>query len=67
MKIYNYVYTQLRKNPFFGENIKKMSGEFENVYRYRIGDFRLFHTVDQSKKLVIVLGIDNRKDVYKEK
>ena len=44
-----------------------MSAEFENVYRYRVSDFRLFYTIDQPKKLVIILGIDNRKDAYKKK
>jgi len=40
-----YVYPQLRANPFFGANIKKLKGEFAGVYRYRIGDFRLFSTI----------------------
>jgi len=28
-KISDYVYPQLRENPFFGTNIKKLKGEFE--------------------------------------
>jgi mRNA interferase RelE/StbE len=46
-KIYNrvktYVYPQLKINPFFGKNIKKLKGEFKDVYRYRIGEYRLFY------------------------
>jgi mRNA interferase RelE/StbE len=41
-KIAAYVYPQLRR-IFFGPNIKKLKGEFEGVYRYRLGDRRLFY------------------------
>lgn len=37
-KITNIVYPQLRQNPYSGTNIKKLKGEFEGYYRYRIGD-----------------------------
>ena len=64
-KIYNYVYPQLKNNPFFGHNIKKLKDEFEEVYRYRIGKIRLFYTIDISKKIVIIIDIDHRKDAYR--
>ena len=64
-KIVNYVYPQLRYNPFFGPNIKKLKGEFEGIYRYRIGSFRLFYTIDNEKAIVFILDILKRKDSYK--
>jgi mRNA interferase RelE/StbE len=64
-KITNFVYPQLRRNPFFGLNIKKLKGEFENIYRYRIGDFRLFYTIDSAKVIVFIINIDKRKDSYR--
>lgn len=64
-KIYDYVYPQLRENPFFGSNIKKLKGKFEGIYRYRVGKYRLFYRIDNDKILVIMLDIDNRKDAYK--
>lgn len=63
-KIINYVYPQLKHNPYFGKNIKKLKGELEGVYRYRIGDFRLFYEILDEKVLVIVFDIDARKDAY---
>ncbi|MFA6570024.1 MAG: type II toxin-antitoxin system mRNA interferase toxin, RelE/StbE family [Bacteroidota bacterium] len=63
-KIKSYVYPQLRKNPFFGLNIKKLKGEFKDVYRYRIADFRLFYTIVENKVLVIMLDLAKRKDSY---
>lgn len=64
-KISDYVYPQLRENPFFGTNIKKLKGEFEGLYRYRVGKNRIFYKIDNDKILVIMLDIDNRKEAYR--
>ena len=55
IKIKNIVYPQLRANPYFGTNIKKLKGEFDGYYRYRIGDYRLFYLVEEEKVLVLVV------------
>ena len=62
-KIENIVYPQLRSNPFFGPNIKKLKGEFKGLYRFRIGNYRLFYTIDKQKVIVFILEIVQRKDV----
>ncbi len=64
LKIKNYVYPQLISNPFFGNNIKKLKGEFENVYRYRIGNYRLFYTIEKQKILILILDIEHRQNSY---
>ena len=64
-KISDYVYPQLRENPFFGTNIKKLKGEFEGLYRYRVGRYRIFYKIENDTILVIILDIDDRKDAYK--
>ncbi|WP_295022405.1 type II toxin-antitoxin system RelE/ParE family toxin [Sulfurimonas sp.] len=51
-KIKNIIYPQLRQNPYFGTNIKKLKGEFEQYYRYRIGDYRLFYLIEEDKILI---------------
>ena len=67
-KIYNkiktYVYPQIRINPFFGKNIKKLKGEFKDVYRYRIGEYRLFYQVAEKQILIFIMDIVKRKDAY---
>jgi mRNA interferase RelE/StbE len=63
-KIKNIVYPQLKKNPFYGTNIKKLKGKYDGVYRYRLGNYRLFYVVDQDKVIVIVSTIDHRKNAY---
>ncbi len=64
-KIRDYVYPQLRSNPFFGPNIKKLKGEFEGVYRYRIGDYRLFYIIENDNTIIILTDLQARKDSYK--
>ena len=64
-KISDYVYPQLRENPFFGSNIKKLKGDFEGLYRYRVGNYRIFYKIENNQVLVIILDIDDRKDAYK--
>lgn len=68
VKIYNkiktYVYPQLRTNPFFGKNIKKLKGEFKDIYRYRIGEYRLFYQVDEKQILIFIMDMVKRKDAY---
>ena len=64
-KISDYVYPQLRENPFFGSNIKKLKCDFEGLYRYRVGNYRIFYKIENNQVLVIILDIDDRKDAYK--
>ena len=63
-KIQNIVYPQLKENPFFGTNIKKLKGEFEGYYRYRIGNYRLFYLIEDEKVLVIVVDLRHRQKAY---
>ncbi len=65
-KILNYVYPILKNNPFFGPNIKKLKGEFDEVYRYRIGKFRLFYIIKDAELIIIFIDIQLRKDSYKK-
>ena len=63
-KLDEYVYPQLRVGPFFGRNIKKLRGYSPETWRYRIGRFRIFFTVDMVDRIVFVLAVDLRRDAY---
>jgi len=63
-KIYNYIYPQLKNNPYYGPNIKKLKGIYKDIYRYRIRKYRLFYEIDSKRKIVFILDIDYRKDCY---
>ena len=64
-RIRSYVYPLLRINPFFGPNIKRLKGTLSDYYRYRIGDYRLFYTIDQEHVIVFVVALRTRQDAYK--
>jgi len=40
----------------------KLSGS--DVYRIRVGDYRVLYTIDDSKRVVVVFKIDKRERVY---
>ena len=64
-KLTEYVYPQLRKDPFLGPNIKKLKGYEPATWRYRIGKFRVFFMVDQAEGVVFMLSVDDRRDAYR--
>jgi mRNA interferase RelE/StbE len=64
-KLLNFVYPQLRDSSYFGPNIKKLKGEYEGVYRYRIGSNRVFYLIDETSQTVYMIDIQKRKDSYK--
>jgi mRNA interferase RelE/StbE len=63
-KLKEYVYPQLREEPFRGTNIKKLRDYSPETWRYRIGQYRLFYTVDTAEKIVFLLTVEDRKDAY---
>jgi mRNA interferase RelE/StbE len=63
-KTRSYIYNQLRDEPHYGMNIKKLVGYDPATWRYRIGKFRLFYAVDDAGHVVSVLAIEFRRDAY---
>jgi mRNA interferase RelE/StbE len=64
-KLSDYVYPQLRSNPFFGKNIRKLKNYTPDTWRYRIGDYRFFYEIDSKAGIVHMLAADSRKDSYR--
>lgn len=65
-KIVTYVYPMLKRNPYFGPNIKRLKGNFSDYYRYRIGDYRLFYKIEDEKIMIFIVDIKHRKDAYEK-
>lgn len=63
-KLLNYAYPQLRENPYFGKNIKKLKNYDPDTWRYRIGDYRFFYEIDEKESIVYMTAADARKDSY---
>lgn len=63
-KIKDYMAPQLKLEPHYGTNIKKLKGYDPETWRYRIGNYRIFYLIDEIKKEIQVISIDQRKDAY---
>ena len=63
-KLEYFVYHQLRKNPYFGRNIKKLKNYEPDTWRYRIGDYRFFYEIDDKRKIVFMTAADSRGSAY---
>lgn len=48
----------LPDNPYFG-NIQKMKGQ-ENVWRRRIGSYRLFYKLSPRERIILVFHLERR-------
>ena len=64
-KLDSFVYPQLKAEPFWGNNIKKLQGYTPETWRYRIGKFRVFYIADQEEQILYILTVDDRKDAYR--
>lgn len=63
-KLYNQIYPQLKEEPHFGKNIKKLVDYNPETWRFKIGKYRLFYIIDESEKIVYLLHIELRRDAY---
>ena len=58
MRLYKAIYTLPD-----GTDIKKLNGH--NLYRLRVGNYRILYMIDEEIRLINIENVDNRGDVYK--
>ena len=46
-------------------NSRKMSG-YDDVYRIRVGQYRVLYSVENKKLVIIILKVGRRRDVYRQ-
>lgn len=63
-KLSEFVYPQLRENPYLGKNIKKLKNYKPDTWRYRIGKYRFFYEIDEKDRMIYITTADARKDSY---
>lgn len=61
-KLIDTIEEELSRNPTAG---KRLTGNFQGLYSYRTGDYRVIYTVIPNHALLI-LRIAHRKDAYKK-
>ena len=52
------------RNPF--AIAVRLVGDEDELFRYRIGDYRVITQIDQGKMIVLAVEIGHRKEVYKK-
>lgn len=53
----------LVNNPF-PPGVKKLQGE-PNLYRIRVGDYRVIYRIEAKRVTIFILKISHRRDVYR--
>lgn len=56
------LYKAIYKLPS-GADIKKLQGH--NLYRLRVGNYRILYCIDDDIKIITIENIDSRGDIYK--
>jgi mRNA interferase RelE/StbE len=44
-----------------------LRGEFAGLYRYRVGDWRVIYSIAFEQETIIILRVEHRRTVYKNK
>ena len=63
----NLAFAYITGSPFRHKNpttIRRLRGKKNGFYRYRIGSIRFIYRVDRNKRLIRIVQIDNRGDIY---
>lgn len=45
--------------------VKKLKGETIDIWRIRVGSYRVLYTIEDDRLTVVVVRIGHRKDVYR--
>jgi mRNA interferase RelE/StbE len=46
--------------------VEKLKGE-DDLYRIRVGDYRVIYTIQDDRLIVVVVRVANRRDAYRRK
>ncbi len=63
-KLSGNIYNQLKEEPYYGRNIKKLKNYSPETWRYRLGNYRLFYEIDENEKIVSLTHISTRESAY---
>lgn len=56
-RIRELVYPQLKKNPFCGPDISRLTGGMTGFHRFRTDDCRLFYLIEQEQSVVVIVAL----------
>lgn len=47
------------------QGVKKLAGE-DDLYRLRVGDYRILYQIQEQRLIVLVVGVGHRSEIYRE-
>lgn len=56
------IFSVIATSPFSG---KKMKGEYDGCYSYRVWPYRIIYQIHKKELLVLVIHVGHRQGVYK--
>ena len=51
-------------NTIMGNTIKPLKGNLKNLWRYRVGDWRIIYPPDTEHNTIVILNLSHRKNAY---
>ena len=54
----------LTENPI-SPGVTKLSLKEENLYRIRVGDYRVIFSIENNKLIILVVKVGHRREVYR--
>jgi mRNA interferase RelE/StbE len=62
LKVHDRVESHLTQLP--KQLGKALVGQYKGLYRYRYGDYRILYEIDADNRLIIIIKIGHRKEIY---
>ncbi len=47
-------------------NLEALTGEFEGLFKLRVGDYRVVYELIHEEKLIMIHAIGHRRDIYRK-
>ena len=55
---------ELAQNPDSKANVKKLTNHPDTIFRLRVGNYRVLYDQNDSIRIIAVIDIGHRKDIY---
>ena len=64
VKRLNRCFNHIREDPRSHPNVKALRGQLSGYFRYRLGEWRIVYSVDESRRVITILLIVHRRSAY---
>ncbi|MDO5862358.1 MAG: type II toxin-antitoxin system RelE/ParE family toxin [Thermoplasmata archaeon] len=64
-RIYSWIETNLEgcEDPY--RTGKPLEGQYKGLWRYRVGDYRIFARISDGELLILIIEVKHRRNAYK--